>query len=123
MFRSMAARRICRRAIDGDASAVAALRAIGHYLGIGIANVVWGLNPDVVVIDATMNEAWPLLEQFIKDEFPAGPGIINFRNLMLRPSRFGGEGSILGAATLPFRALFSTGEQTRGAKSAPAAAL
>jgi predicted NBD/HSP70 family sugar kinase len=104
-------RRICRRAIEGDPKAVAALRGIGHYLGIGIANVVWGLNPDVVVLDATMNDAWPLLEQFVKDEFPSGPGVTNFRNLLLRPSRFGGEGSILGAATLPFRELFNTGGQ------------
>jgi predicted NBD/HSP70 family sugar kinase len=114
------ARRICRRALEGNSSALAALRETGHYVGIGIANVVWGLNPDVVVIDATMNEAWPLLEQFIKDEFPTGPGTINFRNLLLRPSRFAGEGSILGAATLPFRSLFNTGEQTRAGKAAPA---
>lgn len=115
-------KRICRRAIEGDSAAMAALSEIGRYIGIGIANVVWGLNPDAVVIDATMNDAWPLLERFITREFPVGRGIINFRNLLLRPSRFGGEGSILGAATLPFRGLFNPGEQPRVARAAPAGA-
>lgn len=112
-------RRICTKAMEGDSSALAALREVGRYIGVGITNVVWGMNPDVVVVDATMNEAWPLLEQCIKDEFPYG--IINFRNLLLRPSKFGGEGSILGAATLPFHALFNTGEPARPAKSTPKA--
>jgi len=112
-------REICRLAAEGDRVARHTLRETCRYLGIGIANVVWGLDADAVIIDGTLNEAWPLAAPWIAGQFPAGSEILNFRELMLRPSSLRGEAAMIGAATLPFLRLFSTGER---ASVAPRAA-
>ena len=122
------ARQICQLAMNGDGAATEALRETCRYLGIGIANVVWGLDADAVIFDGTMSEAWPLVGPWIAAQFP-NPGLLNFQDLMLRPSALGGEAATIGAATLPFMRLFSVGERAsvagvsaRPARTATAAA-
>jgi predicted NBD/HSP70 family sugar kinase len=111
-------RRICQRALSGDAAAREALRITCRYLSIGIANVIWGLDADAVVIDSTINEAWPLIRPMLESEFPQNPELTGFRHLILRPSSLGNRGSLIGAAALPFQSLFSSGEARRnGGKS------
>jgi predicted NBD/HSP70 family sugar kinase len=99
-------KKICQLALAGDKTAQRALMKTSRYLGIGLANVIWGLNADAVVIDAPMNEAWSLIAPAIQNQFPKRNGIVTFRNLVLRPSSLGGEAVIIGAATLPFQSLF-----------------
>jgi predicted NBD/HSP70 family sugar kinase len=103
-------KKICQLALAGDKTAQRALMKTSRYLGIGLANVIWGLNADAVVIDAPMNEAWSLIAPAIQNQFPKRNGIVTFRNLVLRPSSLGGEAAIIGAATLPFQSLFLSGE-------------
>lgn len=100
-------RQICQLAMEGDPHARAAVNATARYLGIGIANAVWALDADAVVIDGTMTEAWPLVSAAIRDQFPEGPMFLNFRNLVLRPSALSGEAAVIGATTLPFAPMFS----------------
>jgi predicted NBD/HSP70 family sugar kinase len=102
-------RRICQLATSGDGRATVALRETCRYLGIGIANVVWGLDADAVIFDGTMSEAWPLVGPWIAAQFP-NPELLNFQDLMLRPSALRGEAATIGAAMLPFLRLFSIGE-------------
>lgn len=102
--------RICELAMDGDRAAMAAVRETCRYLGIGIANVVWGLDADAVIFDGTLTKAWRLAGPWIAEQFPS-PELLNFQDLMLRPSALGGEAAMIGAATLPFMRLFSTGER------------
>ena len=87
-----------------------ALEKTSRYLGIGLANVIWGLDADAVVIDAAMNEAWALVRPAIQNQFPTRSDVVVFRNLILRPSSLGGDAAIIGAATLPFKTLFALGE-------------
>lgn len=100
-------RRICQLAMHGDRAAREAIALTARYLGIGIANAVWALDPEVVVIDGALTEAWPLVQAAIQDQFPDPSIYPNFRSLMLRPSALGGEAAILGACTLPFAGMFS----------------
>lgn len=106
-------RKICQLALTGDKAAQTALARTSRYLGIGLANVIWGLDADAVVIDAAMNEAWSLVAPAIRDQFPKDNDILTFRNLILRPSSLGGDAAIIGAATLPFNNLFASGEHRR----------
>jgi predicted NBD/HSP70 family sugar kinase len=108
-------RRICQRALAGDAAAIESLRVTCRYLSIGIANVIWGLDADAVVLDAVINEAWPVIRPMVESEFPQNPELTAFRRLVLRPSSLGNSGSIIGAAALPFRNLFNSGEARRTA--------
>lgn len=101
---------ICHRALHGDEAAMDALRQTARYLGIGISNLVWGLDPDAVVIDGPITEAWSLISPVIKEHFADGREFLNFRGLVLRPSALRGRAAIIGAAALPFQELFSTAE-------------
>jgi predicted NBD/HSP70 family sugar kinase len=102
-------RKICQLALAGDAVALEALSVTSRYLGIGLVNVIWGLNADAVVVDAAMNEAWPVVSRLILDQFPKSDEIVTFRRVVLRPSSLAGEATMVGAATLPFQDLFASG--------------
>jgi len=103
-------KRICHMAMADDPAARDAVVETCRNLGIGIANAVWALDAETVVIDGAITEAWPLVVRTIRDQFPSGREFINFNNLILRPSSLRGDASIIGAVTLPFVSMFSSGE-------------
>jgi predicted NBD/HSP70 family sugar kinase len=107
------AKQICHLAMSGDQEAVGALKKTARYLGVGISNIVWGLDPDAVIIDGTLTEAWPLVDIVIRDQFADGREFLNFRNLLLRPSALEGRAAITGAAALSFRSLFEKAQHAR----------
>jgi glucokinase len=113
--------KICQLAQAGDERALEALQQTCRYLGIGLVNVIWGLNADAVVIDSPLNQAWSLTAPLIQSQFPHGKDVVNFQNLTLRPSSLGGEASLIGAATLPFQSLFTLGESAQTRKTTKAA--
>src|SRR5579863_4819784 len=108
-------RRIVQAAADGNASAIESLVETARCLGIGISNVVWGLDVDVVVIDGAITDAWPLIEPVIREQLD-NESLADI-NVLLRASSFGGDAALIGAATLPFTTLFATGgsQQAAGA--------
>jgi predicted NBD/HSP70 family sugar kinase len=107
------AKQICHLAMAGDRAAVHALKETARYLGVGISNMIWGLDPDGVIIDGTLTEAWPLVDTVIRDQFADGREFLNFQNLLLRPSALEGQAAITGAAALPFRTLFEKAQHAR----------
>jgi len=111
-------RRVCHLAMEGDAAAVESIREAMRFLGIGIANVVWGLDPDVVLVDGAVAEAWPLVLSAIQDQLPSAREFPHFRNLTLRPCSLGPDAGIVGALTLPFVRLFATGHSEQNPRSA-----
>ena len=108
-------RRIVQAAADGDAAAVESLAETARCLGVGISNVVWGLDVDVVVIDGAITDAWHLIEPLVREQLD-NESLAEI-NVLLRPSAFGGDAALIGAATLPFTTLFATGgsQQVAGA--------
>ena len=111
-------RKVCQLAVGGDKAAAEALAKTCRYLGIGLANVAWGLNSDTIVLDSALNEAWPLVAKLIRDQFPREKEVVNFRHLIMLPSSLGGHATIIGAATLPFQSLFTSGEPNHAARQA-----
>jgi len=101
-------KRICHLAMDGDLPARKAVTESARSLGIGIANAIWSLDAEAVVIDGALTDAWSLVSAAIRDQFADGRRFLNFRNLVLRPSSLGGDAAIIGAFTLPFAGMFST---------------
>ena len=51
------------RAAAGDASAVAAVAEIGHWLGVGVGNLINLLNPEVVVLGGIFQPLFPFLRE------------------------------------------------------------
>lgn len=58
---------ILRLAEQGDAKACQALDQMAHYLGLGIAMLVTGLAPDVLVVFGECTQAWSRIEPIIRD--------------------------------------------------------
>jgi glucokinase len=85
---------------DGDASALEALRILGERLGIGIANVVNALDPDVVAIGGGVSNAGDLLldpaRETAKRFFLPGVGTAT----EIRLARYGPRAGVLGAALM-----------------------
>ncbi|MCC6292212.1 MAG: ROK family protein [Bryobacterales bacterium] len=106
-------KRICHAAMSGDETARETIVETARFLGLGIANAVWLLDVDMVIIDGAITEAWPLVAAGIREQFPAGEQFPNFRRLVLRPSSLAGEATMSAAVALPFAALFSAGGSTR----------
>jgi glucokinase len=85
---------------DGDPAAIDALAAIGRWLGVGVANLVNMLNPDVVVIGGGVIAAGELLfapARAVVAERALSPSKEHVR---IVSARFGAESGMLGAATL-----------------------
>jgi predicted NBD/HSP70 family sugar kinase len=110
-------RRIVQAAAGGNTAAVESLVETARCLGVGISNVVWGLDVDVVVIDGAITDAWHLIEPVIREQL--GNESLPEINLLLRPSAFGGDAALIGAATLPFTTLFATGGSQHLAGATP----
>jgi predicted NBD/HSP70 family sugar kinase len=58
---------LLRLAAQGDAKAVEALQQMAKYLGLGIAPLVSGLAPDMIVIVGEVTRAWDKVGPIIKD--------------------------------------------------------
>ncbi len=85
---------------DGDVGAVDTLALIGTWLGVGIANLVNMLNPDVVVIGGGVIAAGELLlapARAVVAERALSPSKEHVR---IVSARFGAESGMLGAAAL-----------------------
>ena len=54
------------RALRGERIARAALKETGHYLGVGIANLVQGLAPQAVILAGPITQVWPLISEEVK---------------------------------------------------------
>jgi predicted NBD/HSP70 family sugar kinase len=62
---------IVRLAEQGDSKAVKAVSEMAHYLGAGIALLVVGLAPDVIVVVGEVTRLWsqigPIITQSVKE--------------------------------------------------------
>ena len=88
----------------GDPAAVDGIRAVGHWLGIGVANLVNVLNPEVIVFGGLTRATFPVMEQYVRTELaealtaPRG-------QVRLELPGLGADSSLIGAAELAFAPL------------------
>jgi len=87
-------------AYDGDAAAIAAIALIGRWLGVGIANLVNMLNPDVVIVGGGVIAAGELLLEPARAEVRERALSPSKEHVRIVPARFGAESGMLGAAAL-----------------------
>lgn len=67
---------VIARARQGDAPAIAALRATAHYLGAGLAAVINAVDPARIYVSGEITSAWDMLEPVVRaalDERTLGP--------------------------------------------------
>ena len=82
----------------GDPAAVAGLLIIGRYLGIGIANMIVVVNPDVVVIGGGISAAFDLLHGPIEAELRERVYMTALDRVRVVPAELGTWAGAIGAA-------------------------
>ncbi|MEY2516573.1 MAG: glucokinase, partial [bacterium] len=85
---------------DGDGAAIDALALVGSWLGVGIANLVNMLNPDVVVIGGGVIGAGELLLEPARAVVAERALSPSKEHVRIVAARFGAESGMLGAAAL-----------------------
>ena len=82
----------------GDPAAVAGLVVVGRYLGIGIANMIVVVNPDVVVIGGGISAAFDLLHRPIEAELRERVYTTALDRVRVVPAQLGTWAGAIGAA-------------------------
>ncbi len=82
----------------GEPMAVAGLRSVGRYLGIGIANMIVVVTPDVVVIGGGISAAFDLLREPIEAELRERVHTTALDRVRLVPAELGTWAGAIGAA-------------------------
>ena len=87
----------------GDEAVHDALVRIGEYLGIGVANVITILHPDLVVIGGGVAEIGPLLFEPIRSTVRERVRMIPVDDIRIEPSSVGDKGGVLGGIALAMK--------------------
>ena len=82
----------------GDPTAIAGLLVIGRYLGIGIANMIVVVTPDVVVIGGGISAAFDLLHEPIEAELRKRVYTTALDRVRVVPAELGTWAGAIGAA-------------------------
>jgi glucokinase len=85
---------------DGDAIAKGLWDAIGDEIGAALANVVWTVNPDVIVIGGGVAKAGDILFDPIRRSVCSRTVKLFHENLRIIPAELGNDAGAIGNAAL-----------------------
>ncbi len=97
---------IMLRLHDGAPSAAEAIDSVGRYLGVGITNVINGLNPSLVVIGNRLSEAGEFLLNPVKDVIHNSALGVPGSLARVELSSLGRNATAIGAASLALNDYF-----------------
>ncbi len=86
----------------GDVAAVEALRRIGDWLGIGVANLINLFNPGLVIFGGMLREVYRGSAAQVHSRVEANVLVISRERVRLRTSALGDDATLTGAAELAF---------------------
>ncbi len=89
------ARQICSRE---DTHARTAVARVGHYLGLGLANLVTLFTPDVIAIGGGLMRSRDLFWIQIQETIQSSCGYVPHKKIRLLPAALGDDVGIIGAA-------------------------
>ncbi|GAA2996462.1 ROK family transcriptional regulator [Streptosporangium longisporum] len=101
LFGREGVRAVVEAADRGDLRARDALRRIGDWLGIGVANLINLFNPGMVIFGGMLREVYPGAAAQVRDRVEANVLMIS-RKALLRTSALGDDATLIGAAELAF---------------------
>jgi predicted NBD/HSP70 family sugar kinase len=91
---------IIGRAHQGERAAQVALQGTARYLGLGIANLVFGFNPEMVIVGDSLKDAWDFVGDIIISTVRSRvPGYF-IEELRIIPSSIKENPSLLGGIAL-----------------------
>ena len=93
---------IFRAGVAGDELALEVYRRMGTYLGIGLANLINILNPEMIVIGGGVVNAWELFERDMNHQVAERAFPLPAAEVKIVPAECGDDAGLLGAAHLAF---------------------
>ena len=86
----------------GDELALEVFKTMGDYLGVGLANLMNTLGPEVIVIGGGVANAWDLFEPHMIAQVQTRAFTSLAKRVPIRPAECGDNAGLLGAAKLAF---------------------
>jgi glucokinase len=99
---NLTAEEIYRAGVKGDELALEIFRRMGVYLGVGLANLINILNPEMIVIGGGVVSAWELFEKHMHREIAERAFPVPAEEVKVVPGECGDDAGLLGAAYLAF---------------------
>ena len=99
---NLTAEEIYRAGMKGDELALEVFRRMGVYLGIGLANLINILNPEMIVIGGGVVSAWELFAKHMHREIAERAFPVPAAEVKVVPGECGDDAGLLGAAHLAF---------------------
>ena len=96
----LTAETIYRAGLAGDELALEIFRRMGVFLGIGLANLVNILNPEVIVIGGGVVNGWELFEKHMHQKVAERAFPSPVTGVKILPAECGDDAGLLGAARL-----------------------
>jgi predicted NBD/HSP70 family sugar kinase len=99
------------RALRGERTARSALKETGHYLGIGIGNLIQGLAPQAVIVGGRITSVWPLISEKVDAAVKESicRGLLSTRVMV---SSLGPQPTLMGALSLVLASKFASTSTT-----------
>jgi glucokinase len=98
----LTAEQVYRAGVNGDELALEVFRRMGVYLGIGLANLINVLNPEVIVIGGGVVNAWQLFEKHMLQQVAERAFPLPAAKVKIVRAECGDDAGLLGAARLAF---------------------
>jgi glucokinase len=92
------ARALCQLAEQGDAQALEAMAREGHYLGLGLANLVTLFVPDIIALGGGLMQSRHLFLGTALDVIRTHCGLVPFEQVQIVPAGLGAQAGLIGAA-------------------------
>jgi glucokinase len=99
---SNSAEDVVAAARSGDPAALAAVEDTARYLGLGIANLISILNPEMIVLGGGLMQAGDLFLPTIRSMLPIWAQPIAAQQVRIELTQLGEDAGLLGAARLAF---------------------
>ncbi|MGH9957680.1 MAG: ROK family protein [Pyrinomonadaceae bacterium] len=90
--------------VRGDELALEVFRRMGVYLGIGLANLINILNPELIVIGGGVVNAWDLFEKHMHQQVAERAFPLPAARVKIVPAECGDDAGLIGAARVAFLA-------------------
>ncbi len=99
---ALSAEQVIDSARSGDSTARRMIAETARYLGMGIANLISLLNPEMIVLGGGLMQAYDLFLEEIRDSVRRWAQPVAAQQVRIEPTQLGENAGLLGAARLAF---------------------
>jgi glucokinase len=96
----LTARGVCELARQGDARARREIEREGHYLGVGVANLVTLFAPEVIALSGSVMNSADLFMPIIRAVVRRNCGLVPAASVEILPAALGGDAPLIGAGAV-----------------------